>query len=166
MTALANFADYTPKDYKPKNRLFDLNPDLLDMVFSYHDPYKLLYDQNLEEIWIRAWKRWLNQQDLYVQAVMTYQLQFIGVLCDSVFSKYYRCSVLPDQISIVPVIDYQGKYFCTIYNNGKEIISAWVLTKEQEMEETFGDGNWTELNKMHVYTDYDNELYVYYAMFA
>lgn len=149
-----------------QSRLYSLNIDLLRNIYEYDNTpeqkHKEYFSKNIRiDIWRTSWNIWRSKQDLYVGTIMDYVMTNWGVYGDCDFSEYYICKIFPEKIRIVSGIDYSGKYNYTVYNDYTEIFSGYVLNDEQEQSEVWGDGNWTEIDKMHVHTDYENKLYVY-----
>jgi len=150
-----------------QSRLYGFNLDLLRNIYEYDDSIErkhkaYFFNEMRQDIWRASWIRWCSEiNDINIRTVMEYLMTSWGVYDDVAFSEYYICQVFPSELHFVSCIEPTGKYHCTIYYDGRQIFTGWVLNEEQEQSEVFGDGNWTELDKMHVYTDYINRLYVY-----
>jgi len=150
-----------------QSRLYGLNIDLLRNIFEYDDTtekqHRAHFCNNVRrELWSRAWIRWyLNIENVNLRAVMDYLMLNWGVYCKTDFSEYYICQVFPEEIGWYEGVDDSGKSYYTIYLGLRRICTCYVLNEREEYDEVWGDGNWTELDKLHVHTDYENKRYVY-----
>jgi hypothetical protein len=149
-----------------QSRLYGFNQDLLRHIYEYDNTRELehrryFFENIRQEIWSNAWIRWSERQNLYIRTVMEHIMAGWGVYFEIDYSEYYICQVFPSELHFVECIEPSGKYFCTVYYKDKTIFTGWVLDENNEQLETFGDGNWTEHEKIHVFTDYINRLYVY-----
>ena len=149
-----------------QSRLFSLNIDLLRTIFEYdntreQEHKKIFANMIRQDIWCTSWKLWRSKQDLYTGVVMDHLMLHWGVYgpCDT--AKYFINFIFPNGIQVESGEDFSGKKWYTVFCDGREVFTGYVLNQEQENAEVWGDGNWTEINKMHVYTDYENKLYVY-----
>ena len=155
-----------------QSRLYGFNHDLLRNILEFDNTTELehrryFFENVRQDIWSNAWIRFCEQQNQYIRAVMENIMIGWGVYNHDIdYSEYYICQVFPSELHFVECIEPSGKYFCTVYYDGRTIFSGWVLDEDIEQSETFGDGNWTEHEKMHVYTDYIRRLYVYQSTSA
>jgi hypothetical protein len=151
-----------------QSRLYGLNIDLLRNIFEFDDTTEKQHRSHFfnhvrQELWSQVWKRWLsNIDDDNIRTVMEYLMTNWGVYGEINFSEYYIYQIFPEDINWYSCVEIDsGKYHCTIFHGLRNIFTGYVLDEQQEYDEVFGDGNWTELDKIHVHTDYEIKRYVY-----